>query len=73
MRMKEYYDRRHTPKHFAVGDKVLLRLGNFWFVSHSPSAIMSTGTTVIRYSQGECHLSPPQTGEVSLKGLVYGY
>jgi hypothetical protein len=27
MRMKEYYDRRHQPKHFAVGDKVLLRIG----------------------------------------------
>ncbi|KAJ5398575.1 hypothetical protein N7465_009064 [Penicillium sp. CMV-2018d] len=27
VKMKEYYDRTHQPKHFAVGDKVLLR---FW-------------------------------------------
>jgi hypothetical protein len=27
IRIKEYYDRRHTPKHFVVGDRVLLRLG----------------------------------------------
>lgn len=26
VKMKEYYDRTHQPKHFAVGDKVLLRL-----------------------------------------------
>ncbi|KAK4865001.1 hypothetical protein LT330_001624 [Penicillium expansum] len=27
MQMKDYYDRRHQPKHFAVGEKVLLRIG----------------------------------------------
>ena len=27
MQMKDYYDRRHQPKHFDVGDKVLLRIG----------------------------------------------
>ncbi|KAJ6043163.1 uncharacterized protein N7446_001359 [Penicillium canescens] len=27
MQIKKYYDRKHTPKHFCVGDKVLLRLG----------------------------------------------
>ncbi|KOS37056.1 hypothetical protein ACN38_g12169 [Penicillium nordicum] len=26
MKMKEYYDRTYLPKHFVVGDKVLLRL-----------------------------------------------
>ncbi|KAJ5966731.1 hypothetical protein N7501_002979 [Penicillium viridicatum] len=25
MQMKDYYDRRHQPKHFEVGDKILLR------------------------------------------------
>lgn len=27
MGMKDYYDGRHQPMHFAVGDKVLLRIG----------------------------------------------
>ncbi|KAJ5398719.1 hypothetical protein N7465_009208 [Penicillium sp. CMV-2018d] len=27
MQMKDYYDRRHQPKHFEAGDKVLLRIG----------------------------------------------
>ncbi|KAJ5506378.1 hypothetical protein N7453_005335 [Penicillium expansum] len=33
MQMKGYYDRRHQPKYFAVGDKFLLRIGRDYNIS----------------------------------------
>jgi len=35
-RQKEYYDKNHTPKRFAVGDQVILRVKNLRSIRPSP-------------------------------------
>ncbi|KAJ5507375.1 hypothetical protein N7527_009518 [Penicillium freii] len=58
MQMKDYYDRRHQPKHFEVGDKVLLRIGRGYSIPVNDAISRKLGQQYIHPVISLQHLEP---------------